>query len=112
MVATFESVQQFGKDQIEAFTAATDAIAKSWQGIATETTDYSKKSFEKTRELAEKLVGVKKLDEAIALQSEFAKSSYEEFIAESTKLGELYTALAKEVFKPVESAAKAFTPSA
>ncbi|QGM44950.1 phasin family protein [Methylocystis heyeri] len=112
MVATFESVQQFGKEQLEAFTTATDAITKGWQGIATETTDYSKKSFEKTRELAEKLIGVKKIDEAIALQSEFAKSSYEEFVAESTKLGELYTALAKEVFKPIESAAKVFTPSA
>ena len=112
MVATFGSVQQFGKDQIEAFTAASDAIAKGWQGIATETTDYSKKSFEKTRELAEKLVGVKKLDEAIALQTEFAKSAYEEFVAESTKLGELYTALAKEAMKPVEKVTKAFTPSA
>jgi hypothetical protein len=112
MVATFESVQHYGKEQLEAFTAASDAIAKGWQGIATETTDYSKKSFEKTRELAEKLIGVKKLDEAIALQSEFAKTSYEEFVAESTKIGELYTALAKEVFKPLEMASKAFTPSA
>ncbi len=112
MVATFESVQLFGKEQMAAFTTATDAIAKGWQGIATETTDYSKKSFEKTRQLTEKLIGVKKLEDAIALQSEFAKTSYEEFIAESTKIGELYTALAKEVFKPMETAAKVFTPSA
>jgi phasin family protein len=111
MVANFESVQQLGKDQFEAVSAATAALTKGLQGIATETTDYSKKSFEKTRELAEKLVGVKKIDEAVALQSEFAKSSYEDFVAEATKLGELYTALAKEVFKPIETAAKAFTPA-
>jgi len=109
MVANFDSVQQLGKDQFEAVSAATAAFTKGLQGIATETTDYSKKSFEKTRELAEKLVGVKKIDEAVALQSEFAKSSYEDFVAEATKLGELYTALAKEVFKPIETAAKAFT---
>jgi hypothetical protein len=54
---------------------------------------------------------VKKIDEAVALQSEFAKSSYEDFVAEATKLGELYTALAKEVFKPIETAAKSFTPA-
>ena len=111
MVANFESVQQLGKDQFEAVSAATAALTKGLQGIATETTDYSKKSFEKTRELAEKLVGVKKIDEAVALQSEFAKSSYEDFVAEATKLGELYTALAKEVFKPIETAAKSFTPA-
>ncbi len=111
MVANFESVQQFGKDQFEAVSAATAAISKGLQGIATETTDYSKKSFEKSRELAEKLVAVKKMDEAVALQSEFAKASYEDFIAEATKIGELYTALAKEAFKPIETAAKAFTPA-
>ena len=87
MVANFDSVQQLGKDQFEAVSAATAAFTKGLQGIATETTDYSKKSFEKTRELAEKLVGVKKIDEAVALQSEFAKSSYEDFVAEATKLG-------------------------
>ena len=48
MVANFDSVQQLGKDQFEAVSAATAALTKGLQGIATETTDYSKKSFEKT----------------------------------------------------------------
>ena len=112
MVANFDSVQQVGKDHFEAVSAATAAFTNGLQCIATETTDYSKKSFEKSRELAEKLVAVKKIDEAVALQSEFAKSSYEDFVAQATKLGELYTALAKEVFKPIETAAKSFTPAA
>jgi hypothetical protein len=111
MVATFESFQQLGKDQFEAASAAAAAFTKGLQGIATETTDYSKKSFEKSRVLAEKLIGVKKIDEAVALQTEFAKSSYEDFIAQTTRIGELYTELAKEVFKPVELAAKSFTPA-
>jgi hypothetical protein len=112
MVATFESVQQLGKEQFEAVSAATAAVTKGWQSIAAETTDYSKKSFEKSRLLAEKLITVKKIDEAFALQSDFAKTAYDDFVAETTKLGEMYTALAKEVFKPIESAAKTFAPAA
>jgi len=112
MVATFENVQQYGREHFEAVSAAATAVSKGWQNIAAETTDYSKKSFEKSRELAEKLIGVKKIDEAIQLQSEYAKSAYEDFVAEATKIGELYAALAKEAFKPVENAAKAYTPSA
>ncbi len=111
MVATFESVQQLGKDQFEAVSAATAAVTKGWQSIAAETTDYSKRSFEKSRVLAEKLISVKKLDEAFQLQTEFAKSAYEDFVAEATKIGEIYSNLAKEVFKPVEAAAKAYTPA-
>lgn len=111
MVANFESVQQLGKEQFEAVTAAAAAVTKGWQSIAAETTDYSKKSFEKSRVLAEKLIAVKKIDEAFQLQSDFAKSAYEDFVAEATKIGELYSSIAKEAFKPVEIVAKAYTPA-
>jgi hypothetical protein len=109
MVATFDSVQQLGKEQFEAVSAATAAVTKGWQKIAAETTDYSKKSFEKSRVLAEKLIAVKKIDEAFQLQSDFAKSAFEDFLAETTKLGELYASIAKEAFKPIETATKSYT---
>ncbi|QGM98789.1 phasin family protein [Methylocystis parvus] len=112
MVANFESVQQLGKEQFEAVSAAAAAVTKGWQSIAAETTDYSKKSFEKSRLLAEKLIAVKKIDEAFALQSDFAKSAYEDFVAEATKIGELYTSMTKEVLKPIETATKTFTAAA
>lgn len=111
MVANFDSVQKIGKEQFEAVSAAAAAVTKGWQSLAAETTDYSKKSFEKSRLLAEKLVAVKKIDEAIALQTDYAKSSYEDFVAEATKIGEIYTSIAKEAFKPLQSAAKTFTPA-
>ncbi len=111
MVATFDNVQKLGKEQFEAVSAAAAAVTKGWQSIAAETTDYSKKSFEKSRVLAEKLITVKKLDEAFQLQSDYAKSAYEDFLAKTTKLGELYTSIAKEVFKPIESATKAYSPA-
>ncbi len=36
------------------------------------------------------------------VQSEYLKSSYEDFVAQSTKLGELYADLAKQAYKPFE----------
>ena len=38
------------------------------------------------------------------VQSEYLKSSYEDFVAEATKLGGLYTDFAKEAYKPFEGA--------
>lgn len=111
MAATFESVQKIGKEQFDAMSAASAAVTKGWQNIAAETTDYSKKSFEKSRVLAEKLISVKKIDEVLELQSEFAKSAYEDFVAEATKLGEMYSAIAKEAMKPIESATKSYAPA-
>lgn len=100
----FEAIQQFSKDQLEASKAAFTEVAKGLQAIATETTDYSKKSLETGSAHVEKLLGVKKLDEAITLQSEFAKSAYEGFVAQAAKIGEMYATVAKQAFKPVEGA--------
>jgi hypothetical protein len=51
----------------------------------------------------EKLLGAKSLDDAIQTQSEYAKSAYENFVAQAAKIGELYASLAKQAFKPVEN---------
>jgi phasin family protein len=100
----FESFQKFGKEQLETTAAAFTEVAKGLQAIAVEAQDYSKKAIEKNSAHVEKLLGVKKMDEAITLQSEFAKQSYEGFVAQATKIGEMYAAVAKEAFKPVEGA--------
>ncbi len=110
-MAGFDKAQGFGKEQFEALTASSAAVTKGWQSIAAESSDYTKKSFEKSRVLAEKLVTVKKVDEAVHLQTEFAKSAYEDFVAGATRIGELYTAMAKDAFKPFEAAARSLTPA-
>jgi hypothetical protein len=38
------------------------------------------------------------------VQSAYLKSSYEDFVAEATKLGALYADMAKEAYKPIEGA--------
>ena len=104
MFKNIEEAQKFGKDQLEAVTATAATFTKGVQEIAAQTSDYSKKSFEATQGLVEKLIGVKTLDKAIEIQSEFAKQSYEGLVAQSTKVGERYASLMKEAFKPVEEA--------
>jgi phasin family protein len=104
MTNNFEEFQKYGKEQLEAATTVAASLAKGLQTIAAETTDYSKKSLENSSAFVERLLGAKSLDNAIQIQSEYAKTAYEGFVAQATKLGELYTNLAKEAFKPVESA--------
>ncbi len=99
----FEEAQKMGKDQMETFSSSTASMARGFQAIATETTDYSKRSMESTSSHVEKLLGVRSLDQAIQLQTEFAKAQAEGFIAQATKIGEIYRDMAKEAFRPMES---------
>jgi hypothetical protein len=102
MVKNFEDVQQYGKENLDATMKSFGAFSKSAQAIAVELADYSKKVFEQGTAASEKLIGAKSLEKAFEVQSEFVKSSYEGFVAEATKLGELYADLAKEAYKPFE----------
>ena len=112
MVKNLEDMQKLGKDNLDATMKSFGALSKSAQAIATEMADYSKKSFEDGSKTVEKLFGAKTIEKAIEIQTEFAKSAYDSFIAEATKIGELYAEFAKEAFKPYEGyVAKAAAPA-
>jgi hypothetical protein len=101
---SFEEFQKFSKQQLEAVNAATATVTKSLQEIAAESSDYSKKAFAASSAVVEKLLGARSVESAIQIQSEFAKSAYEGFIAQASKINEIYVKLASEAFKPVETA--------
>ena len=103
MVKNFDDMQKIGKDNLDATMKSFGAFSKSAQAIASEMTDYSKKSFEDGSKAMERLFGAKTLEKAIEIQTDFAKTAYEAFIAEATKIGELYADLAKETYKPFET---------
>ncbi len=98
----FENIQQLGKENVEATMKALSSLQAGAQTIAVETADYAKKSFEQSTAVLEKLVSAKTLDKAIEIQTDYLKSSYEGFVAQATKMSELYAGLAKEAFKPIE----------
>jgi hypothetical protein len=103
MVKNFEDLQQVGKENMDSALKAWGALSKGAQAIAVEMADYSKKSFEDGTAALEKLFGVKSFDKAIEVQTEFAKTAYEGLVAEASKIGGLYSDLAKETYKPFET---------
>jgi hypothetical protein len=110
MVKNFEDMQKLGKDNMDATMNSFGTLSKAFQTIAVEIADYSKKVFEEGTAATEKLLGAKSPDKAFEVQSEYLKSAYEGFVAQSAKFGELYAGLAQEAYKPFESyVAKATT---
>ncbi len=102
MLKNFEDFQKLGKENVDTCMKQFGTVSKGCQAIATEVADYSKKSFEHGTATLESLLGAKSLEKAIEIQSDYVKTAYEGFVAQSSKLGELYTDLAKETYKPLE----------
>jgi hypothetical protein len=104
MAYLFDGFQKFGKEHLEAVTKSTSSLANSWQTIAAESSEYSKKSIENGSAFFEKLLAAKSFEGTIQIQSEYAKTFFEGLVGYVTKTGELYFNLAKEAFKPIETA--------
>jgi phasin family protein len=107
-----EDIQQYGKEHFETVVASATTLQNGFQAIASAYGDYTKKSFEDTKSLVEKLSSVKSLDKALEVQTEYAKSAYESFVAESQKIAGLYTDLVKQTCKPLEGVVAKLAPAA
>jgi hypothetical protein len=101
----FDQIQKLGKDNADAALKSFGAVSKGAQAIAVESADFAKKSFEQGTATIEKLVGAKTIEKAIEIQTDYVRSAYEGMVAQSTKIGELYASLAKDLFKPYETLA-------
>ena len=99
-----EDFQNFSKQQLEAFTAASTTWTKGLQELAAESTDYAKKAFTASSAVYEKLLGARSVESAIQIQSEYVKQAYEGFVAQASKVSEFYAKVASDAMKPVTSA--------
>ena len=104
MFQNFDELQKISKDNAEIALKNFNAVSKGFQTIAVEVADYQKKSFEQGTAALEKLFAVRSLDKAIETQTDYFKTAYEGFVAQSKKIGEIYADLAKETYKPIETA--------
>ncbi len=104
MLKGFEEFQKVGKDGFDAAVRSFGEMNKGLQAIAAEVTDYSKKAFEDSTRAFEQLIGAKSIEQAVEIQSQYAKKAYDTYMAEMSKLGEMYVGLAKDAYKPVEAA--------
>jgi hypothetical protein len=86
-----------------------DDCPVSIQTIANAYVDYTRKSLQESRSFVEKLMGVRSFDNAIEVQTEFARQALADFVAESQKICELYGKLATQIFRPWEGLAAKVT---
>jgi len=100
----YEEFQKTGQENYDNAVKNFEEVNKGVQAIASEVTDYTKKAIEDSTVAFEKLMGVKSVEQAIEIQTGYAKKAYDDYVSQASKLGEMYVTLAKEAYKPVEKA--------
>lgn len=102
MIKNFDDFHKLGQQNVDTAMKLFGEWNKGWQAIAAEMTDYTKRSFEESTATFEKLLTAKSLEQAIEIQSGFAKRAYDGYMHQVSKIGGMYAELAKEAYKPVE----------
>ena len=105
---SYDVVLGFGKDTAEAYAKSATVAGKGVETLNNEIYAYSKQSIEDTVAATKAVMGSKSVHEAFEFQTDFAKSAFEAYVAELSKLSELSTAAAKNSFAPFKGRVQAW----
>lgn len=109
MTKSFEKFSGFGKENVEAYMQASTAFAKVFERINGEIFNFSKQQVEDGVAAFKAASGAKSVHEAWEVQSDFAKSALDAYVAQATKMNDLWMGAAKQAAEPFSSRFAEFT---
>lgn len=102
-----EEMVSFNQGTVDAVVKSSEIAAKAAEGIGSEVSAYSKKSFEDGVAAAQDLASAKNVSELVEKQTAFAQAAFEGFVSQATKMNEIYMAAAKDISAPLQARATA-----
>jgi phasin family protein len=100
---SFENLTAFGQENMDAVVKSSEIAAKAAEGISSEISAFSKKSFEDGVAAAQDLASAKTMTELFEKQTAYAQSAFEGFVSQATKMNEIYVAAAKDITAPLSA---------
>lgn len=97
----YDDMTTFSKETMEALVASGNATAKGVETLTTEVLNFSKASMEESIAATKAMMGAKTLQEMFDLQANFARSSFDKAMSQSTRIGEMATKTAQDAFEPL-----------
>jgi phasin family protein len=104
----YDAFLGYGKETAEAVMKSATVAGKGVEGINSEIYSYSKSSIEDSVAATKALMGSKSVHEAFEFQTDFAKSAFEAYVAELSKISEMATAATKEAYAPFKGRVQAW----
>lgn len=109
MTKGFEDMSAFGQENMDAMVKSSEIAAKAAEGIGSEISAFSKKTFEDGVAAAQDMAAAKNVTELFEKQTAFFQSSFETMVHQATKMNEIYTSAAKDITAPLTARFNAAT---
>lgn len=91
------------KENVEAAISSGTIMAKGFETLGKEVVSFARQSVEGNVAATTAILGAKSLNEVVDLQNDYARKSFDQFVAESTKLTELSVKVANDALAPIKA---------
>jgi phasin family protein len=102
-LTAFNDLNAHSKNNLEALMASATAASKGAETLGAQAFAYSKKAMEDQMTAARQLGSARSVQEAVELQTAWAKSALEGYLAELNKASETVAASVKETLTPINA---------
>jgi phasin family protein len=100
-IAAMSEASAFGKQNVEAWIASAAAAQKGFEALSARTVAFQKDAMEKHVAAAKALMTSKSVQEFVEKQNDYAKTSFEAYVAELTTVSDLVAGVTKETMEPI-----------
>ena len=98
-----EEMTELTKGNVEAIVASSKVAAKGVETLSQEAADFGRRSFEEASATLKSFAEVKSPTDLFRLQSEFARSAFDQLVAESARVSETVVKMTGDVVEPITS---------
>jgi phasin family protein len=98
-----EEMNEFNKGNIEAVVESSRVAAKVAEQLSREAAETARKNFEQATAALKSFASVKTPTEFFQLQSDYARSAFDQMIADTSKNSEAMLKLAGDIFQPISN---------
>jgi phasin family protein len=100
---SFQDLGAFNKGNLEAIVESSKIAATGMQKLGQDAAVYAKSSYENATSAFKSMTSVKSPTELFKLQSDFARASFDAFVAEASRSTEAALKLAGEIAQPISN---------
>ncbi len=101
--ATFDEVNRFNRENVEAVMQVASAVARCYEELGAEWANYAKASMEEGVAASKALMGCTSVQEAIDVQTGYARTAFDHYLSESARLSEISLKIANQAFEPLNT---------
>lgn len=100
-MAAMSEVSAFGKENMEAWMASATAAQKGMEAVGARAVAFTKSALESHMAATRALMTSKSVQELVERQAEYARSSFDTYVAELNAMSDMVAGVTKDAIKPL-----------